>query len=88
MRGGRSLRGDAISEAVCGAVDGDGLHAPQSWVLLARFRDGDECADVLRVLLPAGEAAWVVGQRHPPVARRPPHADPPGPSARQGCDGS
>ena len=36
LPGVRILRGDAISEAFCGAVDGDGLHAPQSWVLLAR----------------------------------------------------
>ena len=36
LPGVRILRGDAISEAFCGAVDGDGIHAPQSWVLLAR----------------------------------------------------
>ena len=28
--------GRELYEAFCGAVDGDGLHAPQSWVLLAR----------------------------------------------------
>ena len=36
LPGVRILRGDAISLAFCGAVDGDGIHAPQSWVLLAR----------------------------------------------------
>ena len=28
--------GRELYEAFCGAVDGEGLHAPQSWVLLAR----------------------------------------------------